>query len=374
MSEVQERTPSAPENTSSMIVPGEPSAEGLTGEIEPDHPEMDDPAPGEDAATTPPAAPRRRVNEWWQRLQEQRATRRRPRPPAPTGRSKWAIAGVVGLALLVLAIVAVGLSVSLGPLRDTALAVHIDPTAASLWWIGVDGLVVVAIIAAVVLRHDPWARWYALGVVGFFTAASGLLQYLHGRGLTAPDQGAGGDPALPWQVVALVAALVIGTIFCATHLFVYVLRHLFPSALYDQAQQDPDRTAEPSSTTRKKIDNDLDAEDGPPETGRSEMDEQPPLDEETEREIRKWFAACAVNLILDAGATPSRTKIAGTFGISDRQAGYVIADVNLAREQAAKIAESLKALDPADGSNQSDPARVNGSPSGGSPAPAGGGS
>ncbi|MFB4276022.1 hypothetical protein ACBJ59_12060 [Nonomuraea sp. MTCD27] len=305
----------------------EPTDDELT-----DQPADTDP---EGTGQEPVKVPReRRVNAWRDRRKAARAARRGPRPRT-ADRSRWAIAGVVALALLVLVIVVVGLSVSLGPLRDTALAVHIDPTAASLWWIGVDGLVVVAIIAAVVLRHDPWARWYALGVVAFFTAASGLLQFLHGLGLTAPDQAAGGDPTLPKAVVALVAALVIGTIFCATHLLVYVLRHLFPNAMGDQPKHPAAGGEKTSEEAPEQRSTDSDTEDGSADNDRPEP---PALDPETDREVRKWFAACAVHLILDAGGKPTRAGIARSFGIADRQAGYVIADVVADREEAAERA------------------------------------
>lgn len=333
------------------------STPGVSEKSEPDsldHPrEPDSESAGQESKKAPR---RRRINEW----RERRRARRTPRPRT-TGRSGWAVVGVVALALLVLVIVMVGLSVSLGPLRDTALAVHIDPTAASLWWVGVDGLVVVAIIAAVVLRHDAWARWYALGVVAFFTAASGLLQYLHGLGLTAPDQAVDGDPTLPRAVVALVAALVIGTIFCATHLLVYVLRHLFPNAMGDQGEQHADDPRKDAREATEPRSNDSDSEDGPVDNDRSE---QPLLDPETEREVRKWFAACAVHLILDAGGKPTRAGIARSFGIADRQAGYVIADVIADREEAAAVREAEEALAAANAHAPQIVGAVNGSGSG----------
>lgn len=387
MTQVHPAPPEAPENACSTLPDETPADHGVpllrrawrrfaghdasARPVEPDHLDEADPVPAvQPAPTAAPAPEPRRVNEWAQRRQAERDARRTTHRPV-ADRSGWAIAGVVVLGVLVLAIVAVGLSVSLGPLRDTALAVHIDPTAASLWWIGVDGLVVVAIIAAVVLRHDPWARWYALGVVAFFTAASGLLQYMHGRGLTAPDQSPGGDPALPWEVVALVAALVIGTIFCATHLFVYVLRHLFPTALLDQAQQAPRISLEDAPKTPKKIVGDSDTRDGSGDGGRSEQPTDP-LDTETEREVRKWFAACAVHLILDAGGRrPSRAAIAGSFGIADRQAGYVIADVEADREERAARQAELDAARTRDEDRAQPVNAINGSPaptrSGGAP-------
>ncbi|MCK2219672.1 hypothetical protein MF672_038640 [Actinomadura sp. ATCC 31491] len=278
----------------------------------------------------------RRINAWRERRRAgraaARAARRAPRLRT-TDRSGWAVLGVIALALLVLAIVGVGLYTGLGALRDTALAAHIEPSAARLWWIGIDGLIVVAIVAAMILRHDPAARRYALGIVALFTAASGLLQFLHGLGWTAQAGRSGGLGSLPWQVVAVIAVLVIGTIFCGTHLFVYTLRHLFPSAMGDQPQHPaagaaPTRPeeAEPGSV-------DSGSGDGPDESDRSE---EPALDPEADREVRKWFAAIAVHMILDAGGKPVRSKIARSFGIADRQAGYVIADVIADREEAAE--------------------------------------
>lgn len=323
--------PSAPELTDEEPTTGVTSAGPLAEQG--NAPDQDAEPDPNDSGEAPVKAPRkRRFNAWKERKRAARAARRTPRLRA-TGRSWWAVAGVVVLALLVLVIVVVGLSVSLGPLRDTALAVHIDPTAASLWWIGVDGLVVVAIIAAVVLRHDPWARWYALGVVAFFTAASGLLQYLHGLGLTGPDQASGADPELPHVVVALVAALVIGTIFCATHLLVYVLRHLFPNAMGDQGGQPAADAGQAAPEVTEPHSSDSDTGDGPADNDRPEP---PLLDPETEREVRKWFAAIAIHMILDAGGKPVRSKIARSFEIADRQAGYVIADVTADREEAAE--------------------------------------
>jgi hypothetical protein len=362
MQEVQQAPAPAPENSSSMIAP---AADGLGGPVPPDRPEPGDPAAAEAAADGPPAVPRRRVNEWWKRRQDERAAARRRRAQTLADRSGWAIAGVVALAVLVLSIVGVGLSVSLGPLRDTAMAAHIDPTAASLWWIGVDGLVVVAIIAGVVLRHDPWARFYALLVVAFFTGASGLLQFLHGLGLTAPDQAGGGDPRLPWQVVALIATLVIGTIFCATHLFIYVLRHLFPRALADQAEQVPDRAAEPSSTTPEKINDESDSEDGPPDTERSEEQPSPPPTPEPDPLV---IAALVYGACLDADVKLSRKRLAEIARISERQAGHIRTDVEIEREeaeaerQAATLREAMRRISVDTGSDR---ALVNGSPSGG---------
>ena len=251
-------------------------------------------------------------------------------------RSLWDVAAVVALAAGVLLIVGVGLRVGMGALQDAALAAHIDADAADLYWIGVDGLIVVAIIAALVLRNVPGARAYCLGVVAAFTAASGLLQYLHGLGWFTPDRVSGITAPLPWGVVLVIALLVIGTIFCGTHLFVHVLRHLFPGSPPEQAEQVTDRP-------RQQVP--AEGEDpGPDHSDHSDHSDQGDrLDADTEREVRKWFAAIAAGMILDIGGKPVRSKLATQFGIADRQAGYVIADVirerELAAERAAQEAE-----------------------------------
>jgi hypothetical protein len=265
----------------------------------------------------------------------QAADRRTRRPGRSRGadRSGWAIAGVAILGLLVLVVVGVGLNTALGALQDMARAVHIDPAAADLYWIGVDGLIVVAIIAAMILRHDPAARRYALGVVALFTIASGVLQYLHGLGWTTPDARSGVVPPLPWGVVLVIALLVIGTIFCGTHLFVHVLRYLFPRALADQDEHPSAGIGGASVEGSGGAASDSDTGDG---SAGNERPEVGLLDAETEREVRKWFAAIAVHMILDAGGKPVRAKIARSFGIADRQAGYVIADVVADRDEEAE--------------------------------------
>ncbi|TYB50217.1 hypothetical protein FXF51_56675 [Nonomuraea sp. PA05] len=322
------------------------SAPPLSEKTETPHPAPEAEGPDRPAETGPEDVgqeerePRvRRVNAWWERRRSECAAKRTARrtPPARgSDRSAWAVLGVVALAVLVLAIVGVGLYTGLGALRDTALAAHIEPGAARLWWIGIDGLIVVAIVAAMILRHDPAARRYALGIVALFTAASGLLQFLHGLGWTTATTRSGGVGSLPWQVVAVIAVLVIGTIFCGTHLFVYTLRHLFPAAMGDQAERsfaETCKVSEPSQEVAEPGSSDSDTEDGPDDNDRPEG---PLLDAETEREVRKWFAAIAVHMILDAGGKPVRSKIARSFEIADRQAGYVIADVIADREEAAE--------------------------------------
>lgn len=334
----------------------------------PDHPVQADPPPAvQPAPVTAPAAEPRRVNEWKDRQRAERDARRTTHRPV-ADRSGWAICGVAVLGLLVLTIVAVGLYTSLGALRDTGLAAHIEPSAANLWWIGIDGLIVVAIVAVVILRHDAAARRYALGVVIVFTAASGFLQFLHGLGWTTRAARSGEPGSLPWAVVAVIAVLIIGTIFCGTHLLVYVLRHMFPRALADQPVSGQTAVVEATDAAPEPVTTDPDTENGSGDEGRSGDGEAPLLGADTEREIRKWFAAVAVHLIIEVGGKPVRSKIAGSFEIADRQAGYVISDVIADREEKAAQQAALEAARQHGPTPPPPVAAINGSPTQGRPA------
>lgn len=365
MTQIHDAPPTAPENTGSTIT--EPTdEEPVAISAAADHPAEGDPGSPQPSGNAPTERPVRRINDWWrQRQTERRASRTKSFRTVPD-RSGWTVLAVIALGLLVLTIVAVGLHTALGALRDAALAAHIEPTAATLYWIGVDGLIVVAIIAAMVLRHEPWARWYALGVVAVFTLASGLLQYLHGRGQFTPDRVTGIVPPLPPYVVLVIAALVIGTIFCGTHMFVYVLRHLFPRTVADQAVNpitaptgadlEPVVTADPDSDTG----------DGSPAGQRSGDDQSPPVAIEPDPlDIAKLvYAAC-----LDAEVKLSRKKLAEVARISERQAGHIRTDVEVEREEAAereRLAEQERAeaerLAAAEREAQRDSKTINGSP------------
>lgn len=157
-------------------------------------------------------------------------------PLAPPRRITARNTAVVFLALVVIGIIGVAFRGSWGALRDAALAAHLDGTSAALYPFAVDGLLIVAIVSAVLLRHDQWARWYCLGIIAAYTGASWLMNFLHGLGLFGADPVTGQRPVPPWPVVAVIATLVIGSIFLGSHLLVYVGRHLFPQ--HDQTVGD----------------------------------------------------------------------------------------------------------------------------------------
>jgi hypothetical protein len=136
-----------------------------------------------------------------------------------------------GRALLVLALVAVvgtAFRVSWNALRDIANAIGADHTAATLYPFVVDGLMALALVATLVLAGDD--RTFALRVLGTYTAASLVLNYVHGlvpalHGATV-DWGrlADWDPA-NWALVLLATSLPVGSIYFGSDLVAKVLHH-----------------------------------------------------------------------------------------------------------------------------------------------------
>ncbi|MFJ4831754.1 DUF2637 domain-containing protein [Streptomyces sp. NPDC088747] len=136
-----------------------------------------------------------------------------------------------GKALLVLALVAVvgmAFRVSWNALRDVAGAIGADSTAATLYPFVVDGLMALALIAALVLTGKD--RKFALRVLGTYTLASLVLNYVHGlvpalHGASA-DWGrlADWDPA-NYALVLLATSLPVGSIYFGSDLVAKVLHH-----------------------------------------------------------------------------------------------------------------------------------------------------
>lgn len=133
--------------------------------------------------------------------------------------------------LLVLAlVVVVGMAfrVSWNALRDVARAIGADHTAATLYPFVVDGLMALALVATLVLTAD--ARRFALRVLGTYTAASLVLNYVHGlvpalhRASVDWGRLADWDPA-NWALVLLATSLPVGSIYFGSDLVAKVLHH-----------------------------------------------------------------------------------------------------------------------------------------------------
>ncbi|MGV9604068.1 DUF2637 domain-containing protein [Streptomyces sp. NPDC003631] len=136
-----------------------------------------------------------------------------------------------GRILLVTALVAVvgmAFRVSWNALRDIANAIGADNTAATLYPFVVDGLMALALVATLVLVGKD--RTFALRVLGTYTLASLVLNYVHGlvpelHGRTV-DWGrlADWDPA-NWALVLLATSLPVGSIYFGSDLVAKVLHH-----------------------------------------------------------------------------------------------------------------------------------------------------
>ncbi|MFF7608824.1 DUF2637 domain-containing protein [Streptomyces parvulus] len=136
--------------------------------------------------------------------------------------------GRAALVLALVAVVAMAFRVSWNALRDIAGAVGADDTAAMLYPFVVDGLMALALIATLVLADRD--RTFALRVLGAYTVASLVLNYVHGlvpelHGRTV-DWGrlADWDPA-NWALVLLATSLPVGSIYFGSDLVAKVLHH-----------------------------------------------------------------------------------------------------------------------------------------------------
>ncbi|MFD0657154.1 hypothetical protein [Thermocatellispora tengchongensis] len=224
----------------------------------------------------------------------------------------------VALAALLSLVIAVAFRGSWTSQSDAAKAAHFDDVGAFLYPFAPDGLIVLALVGAVVLRHKPWPRWYCLAVVAIFTATSYVINHLHGLGTfvmtEGPDAKLVEGPLEGW-IVGLVAVQLVGAIAFGSHILMHVFRHLFPEALDGRAVADaaPEAAAGPGGT----------ASEGDPA-----VPAQPEIDG---YELAKMiYGVC-----LDEGVKLSRAKLSRYARISARQAGYVQTDVEEERREQA---------------------------------------
>ncbi|MFI7291424.1 DUF2637 domain-containing protein [Streptomyces anulatus] len=148
--------------------------------------------------------------------------------------------------LLVAALVAVvgmAFRVSWNAQHDVARTVGADETAAFLYPFVVDGLMALALVATLVLTGKD--RTFALRVLAGYTAASLVLNYVHGlvpalRGGEVRMQLADWAPA-NWALVLLATSLPVGAIFFGSDLVAKVLHHRTP-LITDQDETDQSLT------------------------------------------------------------------------------------------------------------------------------------
>ncbi|MGW7069513.1 DUF2637 domain-containing protein [Streptomyces sp. NPDC054855] len=136
--------------------------------------------------------------------------------------------GKILLITALVAVVGMAFRVSWNALRDIAGAVGADRTAATLYPFVVDGLMALALVATLVLAGKD--RTFALRVLGTYTGASLVLNYVHGlvpglHGRTIQwGRLAEWDPA-NWALVLLATSLPVGSIYFGSDLVAKVLHH-----------------------------------------------------------------------------------------------------------------------------------------------------
>ncbi|MDX3534320.1 DUF2637 domain-containing protein [Streptomyces sp. MB09-01] len=132
------------------------------------------------------------------------------------------------LVLALVIVVAMAFRVSWNALRDVAKAIGADGAAATLYPFVVDGLMALALVAALTLTGD--ARRFALRVLAAYTLASLVLNYVHGLLPELHSESvdwtrlADWDPA-NWALVLLATSLPVGSIYFGSDLVAKVLHH-----------------------------------------------------------------------------------------------------------------------------------------------------
>jgi hypothetical protein len=244
-----------------------------------------------------------------------RRTRSAAARPAPT---RVARRIAVALAALLAVVIVVAFRGSWTSQSDAARASHFDDWGAWLYPFAPDGLIVLALVGAVVLRHRAWPRWYCLGVVTLFTATSLVINHLHGLGKFLMTDGVLIKALEPW-IVGLVAVQLVGAIAFGSHILMHIFKHLFPEAL-DALPAVPtpivlfDESAEPVGMSDPQ-----------------EADDEPPTAGVDRYEFAKLiYAAC-----LDGGVKLTQARLSDLARISKRRAGYARVDVETERAQAA---------------------------------------
>ncbi|MGW2036422.1 DUF2637 domain-containing protein [Streptomyces virginiae] len=135
------------------------------------------------------------------------------------------------LVLALVVVVGMAFRVSWNALRDVARAIGADGTAATLYPFVVDGLMALALVAALTLAGD--ARRFALRVLAAYTLASLVLNYVHGLLPDLHDESIGwtrladGD-VTNWALVLLATSLPVGSIYFGSDLVAKVLHHRPP--------------------------------------------------------------------------------------------------------------------------------------------------
>ncbi|GHE32497.1 hypothetical protein GCM10018771_10530 [Streptomyces cellulosae] len=146
--------------------------------------------------------------------------------------------GRITLVIGLVAVVLMAFRVSWNALSDVARAIGADPTAALLYPIVVDGLMALALVAALVLTGPD--RTFALRVLAAYTIASLLLNYVHGLIPALHTASVRWGRLTDWNpanlaLVLLATSLPVGSIYFGSDLVAKVLHHTPESATAETA-------------------------------------------------------------------------------------------------------------------------------------------
>lgn len=152
---------------------------------------------------------------------------------ACAGDSRLNLTGRITLVVGLVAVVLMAFRVSWNALSDVALAIGADSIAAFLYPIVVDGLMALALVATLVLTGDD--RTFALRVLGAYTIASLLLNYVHGLVPALHTESIRWGRLADWDpanlaLVLLATSLPVGSIYFGSDLVAKVLHHTPESA------------------------------------------------------------------------------------------------------------------------------------------------
>ena len=149
------------------------------------------------------------------------------------------------LILALVAVVALAFRVSWNALRDVARAIGADSTAAVLYPFVVDGLMALALVATLVLTDEDDKR-RALKVLGTYTGASLVLNYVHGLVPNLHDASIGWSRLADWDIanwalVLLATSLPVGSIYFGSDLVAKVIHHQPPASTNAEKSTETER-------------------------------------------------------------------------------------------------------------------------------------
>ncbi|WP_329100282.1 DUF2637 domain-containing protein [Streptomyces sp. NBC_01439] len=228
------------------------------------------------------------------------------------------------LVLALVVVVGMAFRVSWNALRDIAKAIGADDTAATLYPFVVDGLMALALVAALVLTDD--ARKFALRVLAGYTLASLVLNYVHGLLPELHTESIGWSRLASgdwtnWALVLLATSLPVGSIYFGSDLVAKVLHHRPPA--------EPDAQESEQITGNRLM----------PEQGESPVEETAPRVEVDSSSVPVVEPIAALPQLAVAAESTRARRATGRVPAAARSSRSVRTDVELLAE-ARSLTES----------------------------------